>query len=57
VVNGEHSNTGLPIAIITGAPTDGDNPGPVPIVVPMIVISVVMPMIVIPIVPSTVIIS
>ena len=42
-MNAEHSNTGLPIAIISGVPTDADNPGPVPIVVRVIVISIVMP--------------
>ena len=38
-------------------PTDADNPGPVPIVVRVIVISVVMPPVVISVVPSTVMIS
>jgi len=57
VVGAEHSNIGSPIAIISGARTDADNPGPVPIVVPVRVISVVMPPVVISVVPSMVIIS
>ncbi len=47
----------LPIAIIPCTPIHTDNPGPVPIVVPVIVISVVMPSIIISVIPSTVIIS
>ena len=47
----------LPIAIIPCTPIDADNPGPVPIVVVVIMISVVMPSVVISVIPSTVIIS
>ena len=47
----------LPVAIIPCTPIDGDNPGPVSIVVPVVVISVVMPSVTISVVPSTVIIS
>ena len=47
----------LPIAVIPCTPIDADNPGPVSIVVPVIVISVVMPSVTISVVPSTVIIS
>ena len=58
--------TRLPIAIIPCTPIDADNPGPLPIVVPVIAISVVLPSVVISVVmasvviwviPSTVIIS
>ena len=56
----------LPIAIVPCTPIDADDPGPVPIVVPAIMISVIMPSvgvlivmasIVIWVIPSTVIIS
>jgi len=47
----------LPIAIIPCAPIDADNPAPVPIVMPAILISVVMASIVISIIPSMVVIS
>ena len=47
----------LPIAIIPCTPIDGDNPGSVPIVVPVIVISVVMPSVIISVIPSMVIIG
>ncbi len=48
----------LPIAIIPCTPPiDADNPSPVPIVVPVIVISIVMPPVIISVIPSTVIIS
>ena len=47
----------LPIAIIPCTPIHADNPGPVPIVVPVIVISVVMPSVIISVIPSMVIIS
>jgi len=46
----------LPIAIIPYTPIDPDNPVPVPIVVPAIVISVVMPSIVILVVMASVVI-
>jgi len=48
----------LPIAIIPcTAPIDADNPGPVPIVVAVIVIPVVMPSVLISVVTASVIIS
>ena len=47
----------LPIPIIPCTPIDADNPGPVSIVVPVVVISVVMSSVTISVVPSTVIIS
>jgi hypothetical protein len=47
----------LPIAIIPCTPIDADNPGPVSIVVPVVVISVVMPSVTISVIPSTIIIS
>jgi hypothetical protein len=47
----------LPIAITPWTPIDADNPSPVSIVVPAIVISVVMPSVAISVIPSTVIIS
>ena len=48
----------LPIAIIPCTPPiDADNPGPVPIVVRVVVISVVMPSVVISVVTASVIIS
>jgi hypothetical protein len=48
----------LPISVIAWTPRiDADKPGPVSIVVPVIVISVVMPPIIIPVIPSTVVIS
>ena len=48
----------LPIAIVPRTPRiDADNPIPVPIVVPVIVISVVMPSVTISVIPSTVSIS
>jgi hypothetical protein len=46
----------LPIAIMSWTPIDADSPGPVPIVVPSIVISVVMPVIVIGVVMASVVI-
>ena len=48
---------GLPIAIIPCTPIDGDNPGAVSIIVPVVVISVVMPLITIAVIPATVVIS
>ena len=47
----------LPIAIIPCMPIDPDSPGPMSIVVPVVVISVVMPSVTISVVPSTIIIS
>ena len=47
----------LPIAIIPCTRIDADKPGPVSIVVPVVVISVVMPSVTISVIPSTVIIS
>jgi len=47
----------LPIAIIPCTPIRADNPGPVPIVVRVIVISIVMPPVVVSIVTASVIIS
>jgi hypothetical protein len=48
----------LPIAIVPCTPRiDADNPIPVPIVVPVILISVVMPSVIISVIPSMVIIG
>jgi hypothetical protein len=47
----------LPIAIIPCTPIRADNPGSVPVVVPVIIISVVMPPVVISVVTASVIIS
>jgi len=47
----------LPVAIITWTPIDGDNPGAVSIIVPVVVISVVMSLITIAVIAATVVIS
>jgi hypothetical protein len=57
IVNAVRTIIRLPIAIIPCTPIDADSPGPVPIVVPAIVISVVMPSVGISVVTASVIIS
>ena len=53
----ERSVIALPVAIVSGATIDGDNPPPMPVVMPMVVISVVVASVGIPVVVSTVIIG
>jgi hypothetical protein len=45
-----------PIAIMPGTPSDADNPSPVPIVVPAILILVVMPLVAVSVVMASVMI-